>query len=286
MKKAYITLIPVACFLISCASNADKNEAVNPIDTSEKVIVQTNKTANKITTDTAKEIPVAPAVTNIIEKKIVVQSQTKKEYSHEVEEALTHLDMKATDVNSFSASFNEVAKDPVFGDEIESQGTFLLVRGEETADEVPHYKMRFEYTAPEKSVMVISGKDVYLIAPGMGEPQVSKIEDDATLDAYFSGFMSTDRIRTHYDISLVNSTDAEVTLKLIPLTPQVKKTFKELQVTFSKQTWLPVKIFQHKNNGQQITFTFTQPVTNVDIEENVFTIDGLKNTYSKPYKIE
>lgn len=191
-----------------------------------------------------------------------------------VDEILAHLGDTVADVTSFSASFKEVEYDPIFSDETHSEGTIILVQEKDEATGEPYYKLRFTYTAPEQSVMVIRGGNVYLYAPGMTQPQVSTLEDEHVLDAYFSGFMSPERMRTHYYLERGDSTDERVTLHLTPKTATVAQLFRELRVTFCRETWLPVEIYQHRHNGRKIQYTFDSPEVNVVYDDVLFTREG------------
>jgi outer membrane lipoprotein-sorting protein len=131
-------------------------------------------------------------------------------------------------------------------------------------------------------VTIIDGSKVILYAPEMDKPQESLLIDDVKMQALFSAFMSTKRMREHYDVMVTESSHKRVTVVLLPRTQAVRQNFRELRITLSPRTWLPVSICEYKLNNQRITFTFEQPQVNRTIPADMFSVKSLDKLFKKP----
>jgi outer membrane lipoprotein-sorting protein len=190
---------------------------------------------------------------------------------------LTRIDAKAEAIHSVQAGFTQIDYDPVFDETDESQGVVRLVRhqpGDTNAP--PLYRIRFDYLEPERSVTIVDASKVIVWTPDMQAPEESYLVDDTKMEALLAGFVSTERLREHYDVSIDEQTGHKVTLHLLPTSDQARQQLREMRVTFDKRTWLPTTIFHFKLNGQKVTFTFATVRLNVTIPATEFTVESLK----------
>jgi len=193
------------------------------------------------------------------------------------EEILTKIDTTARSTHSFQAFFLQTEVDTVFDELYESTGIFYFNKlVSYDAKRTPVFQIRFDYMKPEKSTTIIDGGKVIIYTPEMSEPQESYLIDDIKMDAFFAPFISSERLRENYDIVVTSEDPKRVTVLLSPKTDIVKKHFRELRITFSRATWLPVSIYQIKKNGQKITFKFAKIKINRSISQNMFSMKGLK----------
>ncbi len=201
----------------------------------------------------------------------------KRHHSNTVAEILSNIDATAKRVHSFQAMFKQTEVDPVFDELYESSGKFYfnkMIHG--THKDAPVYQLRFDYMTPEKSVTIIDGAKVIMYAPDMQKPQESYLVDDVKMQAFFAAFMSTEGLREHYEVVVTEESARTVTILLVPKTDTVRRHFRELRITFKRTTWLPISIYQHKHNGQQITFTFDRIQLNRTVPPELFTAKGLR----------
>jgi len=196
-------------------------------------------------------------------------------------EVLAKIDQAAKSTHSFQALFLQTEIDPVFDETYESSGKFYFNKAVSVDEShTPLFQLRFDYKKPEQSTTIISGGSVIIYTPEMSEPQESYLIDDIKMDAFFAPFVSSERLRENYDLVVLEESSKKITVLFSPKTDVVKKHFRELRVTFSKSTWLPLSIYQLKRNGQKITFKFAKPVVNRTISKKMFTLDGLKSSIS------
>jgi outer membrane lipoprotein-sorting protein len=201
---------------------------------------------------------------------------TGKESDKQVSAILAKIDNASRRIRTYSASFNQVDVEPAFDEITMSSGRFHLMRKTIPDQRDPVYLLRFDYTKPERSVTIINDAKVLLFKPGMIKPQESMMVDNIKLQALFAGFMSTKSLQEHYEIFLTDNDAASISLLLNPKTETARSNFKELRITFSKSSWLPTTIVQHKIGGQQITMTFKNPQVNRTLNKKIFTAESLK----------
>jgi len=189
---------------------------------------------------------------------------------------LSQIDTTAHSLHSFQALFSQTEVDPVFDELYESSGIFyfnkLIAKDD---NKTPVFQIRFDYLKPEESTTIINGGKVIIYTPEMSEPQESYLIDDIKLDAFFAPFVSSKRLRDHYDVVIADEDTKTVTVLLSPKTDLVKKHFNELRITFHKGNWLPTSIYQVKKNGQKITFEFSKIKKNRTISQEMFTKKGI-----------
>lgn len=201
---------------------------------------------------------------------------TGKEAGEKVSAILAKIDNASRRLRTYSATFNQVDVEPAFDEVTMSSGRFHLMHKNIPDQKEPVYLLRFDYTRPERSVTIINDAKVILFKPDMIKPQESMMVDNLKLQALFAGFMSTKSLQEHYEIFLTEDDAASVTLLFNPKTETARSNFKELRVTFSKLSWLPVTIVQHKIGGQQITMTFKNPQVNRTLNRKIFTTESLE----------
>jgi len=201
-------------------------------------------------------------------------SSKKKITSKEI---LSKIDATARSTHSFQAIFQQTEVDTVFDELYESTGIFYFNKlVSHDKNRTPVFQIRFDYLKPEKSTTIIDGGKVIIYTPEMSEPQESYLIDDIKMDAFFAPFISSERLRENYDIVVTSEDTKKVTILLSPKTDLVKKHFRELRITFSRSSWMPISIYQVKKNGQKITFKFARIKVNRSISQNMFSMKGFK----------
>lgn len=192
-------------------------------------------------------------------------------------EILSKIDTTARSTHSFQAFFSQTEVDSVFDELYESTGIFYFNKLVSTDNhQMPVFQIRFDYLKPEKSITIIDGGKVIIYTPEMSEPQKSYLIDDIKMDAFFAPFISSERLREHYDMVVTDNNPKRVTVLLSPKTDMVRKHFRELRITFNKANWFPISIYQLKRNGQKITFKFARIKVNRSISQDMFSMKGLK----------
>jgi len=204
------------------------------------------------------------------------KSTPKGKKAEKVKTIIAKIDAASSKLRTYSARFTQVDVEPAFDEMTTMSGSFKLMRKVIPNQPEPLYYMRFDYKKPEQSVTIINESKIILYKPGMIKPQESMMVDNIKLQALFAGFMSTKTLQENYEIFLTDESHSTVSLLLNPKTEIARSNFKDLRITFSKTTWLPVTIVQNKTVGQQITITFKSPQVNRTVSSKIFTVESLK----------
>jgi outer membrane lipoprotein-sorting protein len=200
----------------------------------------------------------------------------------ELDKVLAQIDARAQGIHSLRATFTQVDFDPIFEEQDTSSGTVRLVRTQPGGAEAPPiYQIRFDYMEPERSVTIVDASRVIVWTPEMEAPEESYLIDDTKMQTLLAGFISTERLREHYDVMIETQSSHTVTLRLVPKSEQARQQFREMRITFSKRTWLPTTIYHFKLNGQNVTFTFDNVKLNTTIPGDVFTAGSLASQVQK-----
>jgi outer membrane lipoprotein-sorting protein len=163
---------------------------------------------------------------------------------------LAKVDAAKAGITSLAGEFTQRNRVKLFKQELTSKGRFSFRKPRQ---------IRWEYTAPDPSLLLLDGNQATLTTPG-APPQVFDLERDATMRAIFDQLLawlgpgSLDAARAEYDLAAT-----EATLKLTPKpTAAVAKAFSRVELRFDSKSWLVRSILLVEKNGDEKEITFTR----------------------------
>ncbi|MBZ0135353.1 MAG: outer membrane lipoprotein carrier protein LolA [Planctomycetes bacterium] len=189
-----------------------------------------------------------------------------------VDELLKRVEDAHKEHKDFKGSFDQTKFLALFGDEIKSNGTFVFKKPDH---------VRWEYTKPHKSILVVTGESGKKWSEGTGRVESFKLGDDRGLDAvvkqlftWFKGEFT--KLKDDYKVEIKSS--EPVTLKMTPKKEVVKKFIASIEVTFSKgeDEIKSVKIIEPAEEGDDpdyTLYTFKDTKLDSDVKDEEFKIN-------------
>jgi outer membrane lipoprotein carrier protein len=123
-------------------------------------------------------------------------------------------------------------------------------------------KVRWEYTSPDPSTLILDGNTATLTAPGTA-PRTFDLEKDATMRAVFDQLLlvigpgALDRAKDDYDLTS-SGTVAAPTLLLTPKSASpIAKAFRRIELRLDGKSWLLRSILLVEQNGDEKEIVFT-----------------------------
>lgn len=179
---------------------------------------------------------------------------------------IARVDAAKAGVTTLAGEFTQRNQVKLFKQELTSKGKLYF--------EKPR-RIRWEYTAPDPSVMILDGNKVTLTTPGE-PPQQFDLAKDPTMRAIFDQLLtwlgpgSLDKAHADYVIS---GSGAPATPSLV-LTPRpqsaVGKAFARIELRLDGKTWLIRSILLVEKNGDEKEITFGKLARNVKLPADAF----------------
>jgi outer membrane lipoprotein carrier protein len=183
-----------------------------------------------------------------------------------VDEVLAKVDGAKASVESLAGEFVQKNKVKLFKQELTSQGKLYFKRPRQ---------IRWEYTAPDPSTLVLDGNRATLSTPGAA-PQQFDLEKDATMRAIFDQLLtwlgpgSLTQARADWDLG-AGGTSAAPTVTLTPKADRpVARAFARVELRVDGKSGLLKSIALVEKNGDQKEITFTKLQKNVALPADAF----------------
>jgi outer membrane lipoprotein carrier protein len=183
-----------------------------------------------------------------------------------VDVIVARVDAAKATVTTLAGEFTQKNKVKLFKQELASKGKLYF--------EKPR-KIRWEYTAPDPSVLILDGNQARMTTPGAA-PQVFDLDKDATMRAIFDQLLtwlgpgSLAAARDDYDLS-TGGTAAAPTLVLTPrATSAIAKAFARIELRLDAKTWLMKSILLVEKNGDEKEIDFSKLARNVKLPPDAF----------------
>jgi outer membrane lipoprotein-sorting protein len=183
-----------------------------------------------------------------------------------VDELLARIEKSSSVVNTLAGEFTQKNRLKMFKQEITSKGRFFYQRPR---------KVRWEYTEPDPSTMVLDGDTATLRTPGV-PAQTFDLAKDPVMRAVFDqlllwvGAGSLSRAKADYALS-AGGTDAA---PLLTLTPNpggpIAKAFKRIDLELDKDLLLKT-ILLVEPNGDEKKIVFSKMTRNAKLPADAFT---------------
>jgi outer membrane lipoprotein carrier protein len=183
-----------------------------------------------------------------------------------VDQLLAKVDAAKASVDSLAGEFTQKNKVKLFKQELTSQGKLYFKRPRQ---------IRWEYTAPDPSTLVLDGNHATLTTPGAAAQQFD-LEKDATMRAIFDQLLtwlgpgSLAQAGSDYQIG-AGGTAAAPTVTLTPKPDRpVAKAFARVELRVDPKSGLLKAIALVEKNGDQKEITFTKLQKNVPLPPDAF----------------
>jgi outer membrane lipoprotein-sorting protein len=183
-----------------------------------------------------------------------------------LQRVIAELDAASSGVTTLAGEFSQRNRVKLFKQELTSKGTFYYRRPRQ---------IRWAYTAPDPSTLVLDGQHATLRTPG-APPQEFDLEHDATMRAVFDQLLlwlapgALKPASTAY--ALASSGSAErptLTLTPRPETP-VGRAFARIELRLDGRSWLVRSILLVEKNGDEKEITFTRLERNAALPADAF----------------
>jgi outer membrane lipoprotein-sorting protein len=186
-----------------------------------------------------------------------------------VDPLLARLDAQSKSVRALSGEFVQKNRIKIFKQEVRSKGKFLFERPR---------RIRWEYTEPDPSVLVLDGDTATLKTPG-ATPQTFDLKKDAVMRAVFDqlllwlGSDTLAKAKGDYDLA-AGGTDAAPTLALTPKPggqngSVVARAFARIELRFDQRLLLS-SILLKESSGDEKEIVFTKMEMNPKLPEAAF----------------
>ncbi len=183
-----------------------------------------------------------------------------------VDELLARIEKSSASVNALAGEFTQKNRLKMFKQEITSKGRFFYQRPR---------KVRWEYTEPDPSTMILDGEVATLRTPGV-PAQTFDLAKDPVMRAVFDqlllwvGAGSLSRAKADYALA-AGGTDSAPSLTLTPNPGgPIAKAFARIELSLDKELLLK-SILLVEPNGDEKRITFTAMAKNPKLPANAFT---------------
>lgn len=180
-------------------------------------------------------------------------------------ELIGRIDAAQREVKTLQADFVQRNRVKLFKQELTSKGRLLYQRG-------PSSQLRWEYTAPDPSTMLLLGQKAYLQMPGR-PAQVFDTAKDSTLRAIFTelelwlGNGSLAAAKDEYDMSRVGA----ATVVLVPKARSaLSKTFARVEMRLDERTLLLSSLLLVEKGGDEKEIQFARVQRNAPLPPDAF----------------
>ncbi len=176
------------------------------------------------------------------------------------------VDKAKAGVETLAGEFTQKNRVKLFKQELSSKGRLYFRKPRQ---------IRWEYTSPDPSVLILDGNKATLTTPGAA-PQVFDLDKDATMRAIFDQLLtwlgpgSLAAARDDYELGTAGTAAAPIlTLTPKPASP-VAKTFARVELRLDPRTWLMKSILLVEKNGDEKEIDFAKLQRNVKLPADAF----------------
>jgi outer membrane lipoprotein carrier protein len=176
------------------------------------------------------------------------------------------VDAKKASLHTLTGEFTQRNRVKLFKQELQNKGRLFF--------QAPD-KLRWEYVAPDPSVLILDGKAATLTMPGAA-PQRFDLEHDVTMRTIFDQLLawlgpgSLRKARDQYELTAAGTSKAPE-LMLVPRAGSaVARAFTRITLKFDGKTFLVRSIVLVEKNGDEKEITFTRVTPNATLPKDAF----------------
>jgi outer membrane lipoprotein-sorting protein len=176
------------------------------------------------------------------------------------------VDAAKAGVETLSGEFTQKSRVKLFKSELSASGRLYFRKPRQ---------IRWEYTAPDPSVMILDGNKATLSTPGAA-PQVFDLEKDATMRAIFDQLLvwlgpgSLAAARDDYALATSGTTAAPVLMLTPKPASTIAKAFTRIELRLDGKSWLMKSILLVEKNGDEKQIDFGKLARNGKLPADAF----------------
>jgi outer membrane lipoprotein-sorting protein len=176
------------------------------------------------------------------------------------------VDAAKASVETLAGEFTQKSRAKLFKSELTARGKLYVHKPRQ---------IRWEYTSPDPSVMILDGNKATLSTPGAA-PQVFDLDKDATMRAIFDQLLvwlgpgSLAAARDDYELATAGTAAAPVLTLTPKLTSAIGKAFTRIELRLDGKTWLMKSILLVEKNGDEKEIDFGKLARNAKLPPDAF----------------
>jgi outer membrane lipoprotein-sorting protein len=176
------------------------------------------------------------------------------------------VDAAKAGTETLSGEFTQKNRVKLFKQELTSKGRLYFKKPRQ---------IRWEYTAPDPSVMTLDGNKATLTTPGAAA-QVFDLDKDATMRAIFDQLLtwlgpgSLAAARDDYELATAGTAAAPVLTMTPKLASAIGKAFTRIELRLDGRTWLMKSILLVEKNGDEKEIDFGKLSRNAKLPADAF----------------
>jgi outer membrane lipoprotein carrier protein len=177
-----------------------------------------------------------------------------------------HVDAASRNVETLAGQFTQRTRVKLFKQELTAKGLVYFRKPRQ---------IRWEYVAPDPSVMILDGNHAQLRSPG-NPPQEFDLDKDATMRAIFDQLLtwlgpgSLSKARDDYQLE-AGGTAAAPILTLTPkLASAVGRAFAKIELRLDGKSWTLRSILLVEKNGDEKEIVFSHLQRNAKLPADAF----------------
>lgn len=167
------------------------------------------------------------------------------------------------ELQSLKTSFTQTKILSVFNDKEDAQGILLYKKP---------LRAVWQFTAPAQSQTVVNHGDAWTVFPAI--KQIQKLRTDTSntrillsLIGFGGGEVDLSKL---FDISLLDSQQQLIGLKLVPIDEKISPYFSEIELFLAPEDFLPRRIVMHEKSNDLLIFNFHGLQKNIQLDESLF----------------
>ncbi|MGZ3428309.1 MAG: LolA family protein [Polyangia bacterium] len=176
------------------------------------------------------------------------------------------VDAAKAGVETLSGEFTQKNRVKLFKQELTSKGRLYFKKPRQ---------VRWEYTAPDPSVMTLDGNKATLTTPGAAKQEFN-LDKDATMRAIFDQLLtwlgpgSLAAARDDYELATAGTAAAPVLTMTPKLASAIGKAFTRIELRLDGKTWLMKSILLVEKNGDEKEIDFGKLSRNAKLPPDAF----------------
>jgi outer membrane lipoprotein carrier protein len=181
-------------------------------------------------------------------------------------DVVAKVDKAKAGVETLAGEFTQKNRVKLFKQELSSKGRLYFKKPRQ---------IRWEYTAPDPSVLILDGNKATMTMPGAA-PQVFDLDKDATMRAIFDQLLtwlgpgSLAAARDDYELSTGGTAAAPVLVLTPKLASTIGKAFARIELRLDAKTWLMKSILLVEKNGDEKEIDFAKLARNGKLPADAF----------------
>lgn len=169
-------------------------------------------------------------------------------------------------VETLAGEFTQKNRVKLFKQELASKGRLYFKKPRQ---------IRWEYTAPDPSVLILDGNQARMTTPGAAA-QVFDLDKDATMRAIFDQLLtwlgpgSLAAARQDYDLATGGSASTPTLVMTPKPTSAIAKAFTRIDLRLDAKSWLMKSILLVEKSGDEKEIDFSKLQRNVKLPPDAF----------------